>query len=260
MNLTAITKLFHDAAARREETARALDEAFDRYTRNIEIERVKRAAEHMKDADVAVLFAGEDDDRIPFFLDIYEELHRTRSEPLRIICTGGHTGFTTSEPSQASVMAARLENKGVARENITCEGHSRDTIANTIYTSTLLAPSERTVVAVTSGYHRDRVEKFLWRAIGTSRTVRAIGSAKKGSITDAIRETVVRTTVLHDTEHCVPGDREALNAYLREKHPFHAPYHGNIPSGAYTQVARINDRNFDATVERIIEKGKKQTG
>lgn len=242
----------HNASEREEQ---AVSTAFDKAT---EEERLARAVNALKDADVAVLFAGDDLDRVPFFHKAYERVMDRRSEPLRVICTGGHAGFVDSRPSQAYVMAEALHRGGIPNDLLTMEPHSRDTIANAIYTSQLLTPSERVVAAVTSGSHRARVNAFMQRTLDRSKTVRSVGTSKTGDFAKELAKTM---TVAWDTDTITRGDLPAWSEYLREDHPFHAPYHGNKPSGIYTAAVRFDERrqgrDFDATVERIIGENKR---
>jgi hypothetical protein len=209
------------------------------------------AARVLEKSDVAILLAGDDADRIPYFLQAYETMSTKRKTPLHIICAGGHTAFSTSWPSQAEHMAQQLSAQGVPRDTITIENKSRDTIANIVYTAPLLTPTETVVSVLTSGYHRRRSERFAQRVFTSNKHVTAIGTPKISTLRGTINEFVVQTAVGIDTREIKPGHLPMWERYLREHHPFHAPYHGNEPQGTYALACRAAIPDFDATVARI---------
>lgn len=250
----SIDEFFRRAQTMRAEHERALNAAFAKEARDASLYHATKA---LANADVAILLAGEDEDRIEFFVDTYDAVMAKRKEPLHIICSGGHAGFTDSKPSQAFGMATQLLEKGIRNDDITIERESRDTIANAVYSNKILTPSERKVTVITSGYHRARADAFMRQVIGPQRTVTSASTPKQGTRTDVAREVAVRGAVWLDTLAIADGDSAAWDAYLQEKHPFHAPYHGNTPSGLYTRIARSHVPNFDATVERIVAESKR---
>jgi len=86
----------------------------------------------------------------------------------RIIYSGGNTNLVFDGPVESAIAVRELEALGVARDRITAEEQSRNTIENAVY-SRLLAqpkPSERWLV-VTSAYHMPRAIA-CFRAAGFS--------------------------------------------------------------------------------------------
>ncbi len=163
------------------------------------------AARALEKTDVAILLAGDDDDRIPYLLKAYKIMTITRRTPLHIICAGGHTGFSTSWPSQAEHMAQQLRAEGVPRNTITIENKSRDTIANMIYTAPLLSTSDIMVSVLTSGYHRKRSERFAQRVFALNKQVTTIGTPKTSSLRGKMKEFVAKKAVGIDTREIRPG-------------------------------------------------------
>jgi uncharacterized SAM-binding protein YcdF (DUF218 family) len=124
----------------------------------------------------------------------------------RIICSGGNNSFTSETTVEAALAVRELEALGVARERLTAEEQSRNTVENAVF-SRLIAqpkPGERWLL-VTSAYHMPRaigafraagfqVEAYPvdWRTRGpvdATRPFRSLGHGLRRTDT-AVREWV----------------------------------------------------------------------
>jgi uncharacterized SAM-binding protein YcdF (DUF218 family) len=188
--------------------------------------------------DVIVLLVG-DDRRIEPVAKLYEAVGKNRKEPLPLVITGGHTGLKTQSPTQSQEFRDKLVFLGVDAALITLEEDSRDTLANIIYSNKQLQGRPLKVGLATSEYHMERSERFAARVWPTAHNIAPLASPGRAGYTTRVASPLLRDSALYDTRNIQNNDQAAWEAYLNERHPYHAPFAGNEPNGRYATLIKV---------------------
>ena len=157
-----------------------------------------------------------------------EELNK---RPGALLVTSGWGYRDDTDATLADAMAtAAITQHGVPEDRILRLHKSRDTVGDAVFFAQAVKP--RTIVVVTSEYHRARTEQIFRFVLGPGVDVVVLGVGKPG---DEVRETAEANSLAAfrmTFEGITPGDLPAIEARLMSRHPF---YNGTIDVKALRQ-------------------------
>jgi uncharacterized SAM-binding protein YcdF (DUF218 family) len=115
----------------------------------------------LKPADVIVILAGEEKERVEYGVYLYREDWAKKD---RIIMTGGPLVW---KHSWASLMKEHAEHLGIPGKRILTEDKSRSTEENAKYTREIIRKNGyKSIILVTSPYHSKRASLIFQRVMG----------------------------------------------------------------------------------------------
>jgi uncharacterized SAM-binding protein YcdF (DUF218 family) len=118
--------------------------------------------DELKPADVIVVLAGEEKERVEYGVKLFKEGWARRN---RIIMSGGPVVW---KYSWASLMKDQAESLGISGKAILLEAKSRSTEENAIYTKEILQKyGYKSIILVTSPYHSKRASVIFGRVLGS---------------------------------------------------------------------------------------------
>jgi len=200
-------------------------------------EQIKKA----KSLDALLVLGGEgkSHSRSDHASKLYKATKETRETPLKIVLTGYCSGLSQAVPEKAEsdVMKEYLISCGVPTEVIYTETKSLDTLASVVYAQPILEEIDaKKVGLVTDKFH---IPRGLWsakRVLGKNYEIYPCSNEKQASLSRKLTEAAIKNAQRIDLSIAgvKVGDQKAFEDYLKEKHPFHAPKHGNkAPFGVY---------------------------
>lgn len=181
---------------------------------------------------------GKTHSRTDHTYKLYEATKETRKTPLMILLTGYWSGLSEKVPEKAEseVMKEYLISCGVPAEVIYTETKSLDHLAGTIYAQPILKEiNAKRIGLVTDKYNIPRLMWSAKRVLGKNYEICPCPN-EKTSLFRKLTEAAIKNALKIDLfiAGIKTGDQKAFENYLKEKHPFHAPKHGNkAPFGAY---------------------------
>ncbi|MBI5075045.1 MAG: YdcF family protein [Nitrospirae bacterium] len=117
--------------------------------------------DEMKPADVIVVLAGEQEERVIYGAKLFREDWARKD---RIIMAGGPLVW---KYTWAELMKAQAESLGIPGKNILLEDQSRSTEEDALYTKEILRKNGfKSIILVTSPYHSRRAALIFKRVLG----------------------------------------------------------------------------------------------
>lgn len=203
--------------------------------------KMEKQIEKAKSLDALLVLGGEGESysRSNHASKLYKASRETRKSPLKIVLTGYCNGLSLKAPEKAEseVMKEYLISCDIPAEVIYNETKSLDTLANVIYAQPILKEIDAEKIGlVTDKFHMPRGMWSAKRVLGKSYEIYPCSNEKQTSLVGYLIEVAIKNAQKIDLfiAGIKAGDQKAFEKYLKEKHPFHAPKHGNkVPLGAY---------------------------
>lgn len=130
----------------------------------------------------------------------------------------GYRDDTDATLADAMANAARSDHR-IPEDRILRLHESRDTVGDAVFFARAVRPKR--LIVVTSEYHRARTEQIFRFVLGPDTDLRVVGVGKPA---DEVRQTAEANSLAAfrmTFEGIAPGDLSAIEARLRERHPFY---------------------------------------
>ena len=197
--------------------------------------------------ELLIVLAGENPEkmqRTKRARDLYLELGTSRGERTPILVCGSHSGLLPKpgEKEQSWFkMRQYLINHGVKEENIIPERESMDTFANFALSRDLIPSDKKHLGIITEIYHQPRCLWSAKKVHGENKTFEQCPTEPDvlQGISGRAQEIVTYNLLRFDLRRIKPGDREAINEYMKTIHPFHSE---NSKFSLYGCLAKVGRR------------------